>query len=106
MQKFFLKLRDMLEEFNPTINVIVAPLKVSKGQMISITANIFDKDTLEPMNFDKIYMQIIDEKGIEIWPLSLMEEESAFFSKLISTSEMDPGRYLVRVSPSKKLRPI
>lgn len=40
------------------------------------------------------------------WPVSTVEENSSTISKLISTSEMKSGKYTVRVSPSRKLRPI
>ena len=59
------------------------------------------------MAFETLYMQIIDEDGVEVWPLSTIDKESSGFSKMISTSEMDAGKtYTVRISTSRKLRPI
>src|SRR5437773_1678623 len=96
-----------MAEYYPKINVMISPHKVTRGQLISITANIIDEYTSSPMAFENIYMQIIDEKGVEAWPTSLMEVESVGFSKLISTAELESGQtYTVRVSPSKKLSPI
>ena len=96
----------MSTEFKPKILVAINPQKVTRGQMIAIQAQIFDQFTNSPMPFERIYMQIVDEKGIEVWPVSTMEINSFTMNKLISTSEMDPGKYLVRVSFSKKFSPI
>lgn len=74
--------------------------------MLAIQAQIIDQFTGSPMPFERIYMQIVDEKGTEIWPVSTMEENSFTINKLISTSEMKPGKYLVRISMSKKFSPI
>src|SRR5579872_217731 len=97
----------MPREYLPQVKVLVAPGKVSKGQMISIQAFIYDKLTGEPMKFDKIFLEIIDDKGVPVWPVSTVENESSSISKLISTSEMEAGKtYTVRVSPSRKLSPM
>ena len=96
----------MSVEFKPKILVAINPQKVTRGQMIAIQAQIFDQFTNSPMPFEHIYMQIVDDKGVEVWPVSTMEINSFTMNKLISTSEMDPGKYLVRVSFSKKFSPI
>lgn len=96
----------MAQEFLPIINVIAAPTKVSRGQMISISVNIVEKTTLKPMPFDVIYMEILDSKGVPVWPLSTIEKNSATLSKLISTAEMKKGRYTVRITPSRYRTPI
>jgi len=93
-------------EFKPKIIVSINPEKVARGQMMAIQVQIIDQHTGSPMPFERIYMQIVDEKGTEIWPVSTMEQNSSTMNKLISTSEMKPGKYLVRVSPSKKFSPI
>lgn len=96
----------MAQEFLPLINVIASPTKISKGQMISIWASIVEKTTLEPMVFDRIYMEILDSKGVAVWPLSIIEKNSSTFSKLISTAELKTGKYTVRVTPSVYRTPI
>lgn len=96
----------MAQEFLPLINVIASPTKVSRGQMISINVNIVEKTTLQPMPFDVIYMEILDSKGVPVWPLSTIEKNSATLSKLISTAEMKKGKYTVRITPSRYRRPI
>jgi len=96
----------MVQEFLPLINVIASPTKISKGQMISINVNIVEKTTLQPMPFDVIYMEILDSKGVPVWPLSTIEKNSSTLSKLISTAEMKPGKYTVRITPSKYRTPM
>ncbi len=93
-------------EFHPKIIVTANPAKIQQGQMINISSFIFDSFSGQPMPFDKIYMQIIDEAGIETWPLSTIEENNDKINKLISTSEMKPGKYTVRITPSRKLHPL
>ena len=92
--------------YKPVVQVSINPPKVVEGQMLSIQAAIYDDITKQPMKFDKFYMQIIDNDGLEVWPLSTMQKNSARMDKLISTSELKPGKYLVRISPSKNLSPM
>lgn len=97
----------MPRQVAPTISVNITPSTVTKGQYISIHANIFDRFTGQPMPFDTIYMEIINDKGVPVWPLSTVELGSSTISKLISTNELESGQeYLVRISPSRKLSPI
>jgi len=96
----------MAQEFRPRINVIASPTKVSRGQMISISVRVVDWTTGQPMPFDKLYMEILNDKGVAVWPLSVIEENSSTISKLISTAEMDIGKHTVRITPSVYRRPI
>lgn len=96
----------MAQEFLPIINVIASPTKISRGQMISISVNIVERTSLQPMPFDVIYMEILDSKGVPVWPLSTIEKNSATLSKLISTAELEKGKYTVRITPSKYRTPI
>jgi len=96
----------MAQEFHPKIDVIATPKKLQQGQMLAVQAYIFDTITGMDMPFDKIYMQIVDSKGVEIWPMSTIAEGVERIDKLISTSQMKPGKYLIRISPSKKLSPM
>jgi hypothetical protein len=96
----------MSQVFKPKVDVVITPRQVQRGQMISVQAQIYDRHTGMIMPFDKIYMQIIDSKGVEIWPVSTVAEGVAVINKLISTSQMKNGKYLIRVSPSKKLTPM
>jgi hypothetical protein len=90
----------------PKVDVITTPGEVQRGQMFAVQATIFDRDTGMVMPFDKIFMQIIDSKGVEIWPVSTVAEGTARIDKLISTSQMRPGKYTIRVSPSRKMSPM
>lgn len=97
----------MADTVHPKVDVFTAPQTVSKGQMISIHATITDRYTKQPIAFDRLYMEIIDGKGIPVWPLSTIEMNSWTISKLISTSDMKAGEtYTVRVTPSKFKRPM
>lgn len=96
----------MSQEFHPKVIVTANPSKIQSGQMINISAFIFDSFSGQPMPFTNIYMQILDENGVEAWPLSTIEKDSDKINKLISTSEMNPGKYTVRISPSRKLHPL
>jgi hypothetical protein len=93
-------------QLKPKVEVFITPGEVQRGQMFSVQATIFDRNTGMEMPFDKIYMQIIDNKGVEIWPVSTVAENTNRIDKLISTGQMRTGKYLIRVSPSKKFSPM
>lgn len=96
-----------IADYKPKIRVTVTPNKVHKGQMLAIQAEIHDLYTHEPMPFDNIYIEIINEKGVPVWPLTLVDNDTYTISKLISTADMDTGQvYTVRVTPSKGMRPM
>jgi len=95
-----------MSDFKPEIIVTVTPNKVHKGQMLSIQAYIRDRYTFEPIEYPVLYMDIIDENGVPVWPLSAIEEDSSSISKLISTSDLKEGQdYLIRISPKRSLSP-
>ncbi len=96
----------MALELKPKITVSVNPNKIIQGQMVNISAYITDVFSGKPMSFDRIYLQILDEKGIEVWPLSTIAINDDHFNKLISTTELEPGKFTVRISPSRKLHPM
>lgn len=96
----------MSEELKPEIIVTITPNKVHRGQLLSIQAYVQDRYTGVPISYDTLYMDIISEDGVPVWPLSAIEEDSASISKLISTSELKEGQdYLVRISPNRNLSP-
>lgn len=97
----------MPEELKPQIFVTLTPNKIHRGQMLSIQAYVQDRCTGVPIQFETLFMDIIDENGIPVWPLSAIEEDSASISKLISTSDLKEGQdYLVRISPNRHLSPM
>ena len=93
-------------EVHPKVTVSVNPAKIIQGQMIQINAQIQDVLSGQPIKYTRIYMQILDEKGIEVWPLSTIAINDDHINKLISTTELEPGKYTVRISPSRKLHPM
>lgn len=93
-------------EVHPKVTVSVNPAKIIQGQMIQINAQIHDTLSGQPMKFDRIYMQILDETGVEVWPLSTIAVNDDHLNKLISTTELEPGKFTVRISPSRKLHPM
>lgn len=90
----------------PQLRVVTTPDKIVQGQMMAVQAYIFDPATGLPVIFNRIYMQIIDKKGIEVWPLSTIAENTDRMNKLISTAQLKDGTYQLRVSTSKKLSPM
>lgn len=96
----------MSEDLKPQVIVTITPNKVHRGQLLSIQAYVQDRYTGVPIPFETLYMDIISEDGVPVWPLSAIEEDSASISKLISTSELKEGQdYLVRISPNRNLSP-
>lgn len=94
------------EDLKPQVIVTITPNKVHRGQLLSIQAYVQDRYTGVPIPFETLYMDIISEDGVPVWPLSAIEEDSASISKLISTSELKEGQdYLVRISPNRNLSP-
>ena len=95
-----------MPDLKPQIIVTLTPNKIHRGQMLSIQAYAQDRYTGVPITYPVLYMDIISEDGIPVWPLSAIEENSASISKLISTSDLKEGQdYLVRISPNRNLSP-
>jgi len=90
----------------PKLVVQTTPDKIVKGQMMAVQAYIFDPTTGLPIIYNRIYMQIIDKKGVEVWPLSTIAENTDRMNKLISTAQLEDGMYQLRVSTSKQLSPM
>lgn len=52
----------------------------------------------------KVYMEIVDSKGIVVWPLSVIAKNTSGFTRLISTAELETNtRYTVRTAINPKL---
>jgi hypothetical protein len=101
-----LEIKESDTQMKPRLKVITTPKKIIKGQMLAVQAYVYDADTGLPLIYKKLYMQIIDPKGIEVWPLSTIAENTSQLNKLISTNQLDKGLYQLRVSISKKLSPM
>ncbi len=90
----------------PKLQIAITPNKLQRGQMMAVQAYSYDYETEIPVIVPKFYMQIIDEKGVEVWPLSTIAENTDRIDKLISTAQLDSGQYQIRISTSKKLTPM
>ena len=52
----------------------------------------------------KVYLEMVDSKGRIVWPLSVIAKDTAGFTRLISTAELETNtRYTVRASLNNKL---
>ena len=84
----------------PLILVQTNPEETSKGQMLTISARLFDPDTNQPMTVSRIYMNITNRKdGVEVWPNEVIRKNTDRFDIQIGTDAMKEGEeYFVRVS--------
>ena len=59
----------MAKPKRPLIIVQTSPEEISKGQMFTISARLFDPLTNQPMTVSRIFMSIISKKdGHIVWP--------------------------------------
>jgi len=93
--------------FRPIIVVEAIPIEVERGQTIAISARLFDKDTMHPMEVSRIYMTITSMKdGTIIWPLEVVRKDASGFDIMIGTKDMKGDQsYLLRVSNNWNLSP-
>lgn len=91
----------------PLIVVEAIPNEVDKGQTISISARLFDKKSLLPLEVSKIFMTITSEKdGHTVWPMEVVRKNAAGFDIMIGTEDMkEDHTYLIRVSNNSNLSP-
>ena len=91
----------------PLIIVQTNPEEISKGQMITISARLFDPETNQPMTVNRIFMSIISKKdGQIVWPLEVIRKNTDRFDIQIGTDAMKEGHeYFLRVSNNWNLSP-
>jgi len=91
----------------PIIVVEAIPQSVDRGQTISISARLFDKDTMQPMEVSRIYMTITSmTDGHIVWPLEVVRKDAEGFDIMIGTEDMkEDHEYLLRVSNNWNLSP-
>jgi hypothetical protein len=91
----------------PVIVVEAIPGTVARGQTISISARLFDKDTMQPMEVSRIYMTITSmTDGHIVWPLEVVRKDADGFDIMIGTEDMKQDHeYLLRVSNNWNLSP-
>ena len=93
--------------YRPLIVVEAIPGTVDRGQSIAISARLFDKDTMQPMEVSRIYMTITSMRdGHIVWPLEVVRKNASGFDIMVGTEDMkEDHEYLLRVSNNWNLSP-
>ena len=91
----------------PLIVVSAIPNEVDKGQVVAVSARLFDKRTMLPLEVSKIFMTITSEQdGHIVWPLEVIRKKADGFDIMIGTEDMKSDHtYLIRVSNNRNLSP-
>lgn len=85
------------------LTLVTQPEIIQKGQMLSVSVAITNPMGLS-VTVPKVYMEILDSKGIVVWPLSVIAKNTSGFTRLISTAELETNtRYTVRTALNPKL---
>lgn len=94
--------------YRPIIVVEATPPAVERGNVMAISARLFDRDTMHPMEVSRIYMTITSQQdGHVVWPLEVVRKNASGFDIVVGTEEMKDGHdYLVRVSNNWNLSPV
>lgn len=97
-----------MRAIRPYILVQVNPQSINKGQPLTISARLYDRDTNQPLPVRKIYMNIISMKdGHTIWPIEVVRKNDWKLDILIGTDEMKQGhQYRVRISNNRNMSPM
>ena len=97
-----------MRAIRPYILVQTNPQSINKGQPLTISARLYDRDTNQPLTVRKIYMDIISMKdGHTIWPIEVVRKDDWKFDILIGTDEMKEGHeYRIRVSNNRNMSPM
>ncbi len=92
----------------PIIVVEANPVSVDRGQTLAISARLFDKDTMQPMEVSRIFMTITSiQDGHVVWPLEVVRKDASGFDIMVGTEEMKANhQYLIRVSNNWNLSPV
>ena len=84
------------------ITVTLAPETLEHGQYLQLAVSITDLQG-RPSKAKITYIQIIDDKGFQAWPLSVISKNTDSFVKLISTADLKADtRYTIRISTNNK----
>ena len=96
-----------MRAIRPYILVQTNPQSINRGQPLTVSARLFDRETNQSLPVSKIYLNIISMKdGHTIWPVEVVRKADWRFDILIGTSDMKDGHdYLVRVSNNRNLSP-
>ena len=73
----------------PIIVVNATPNQVTKGRTLAVSARLFDRNTMRPMEVSRIYMEIISENdGHIVWPLEVVRKDADGFDIMIGADDM------------------
>lgn len=85
------------------LTLVAQPNVIQKGQMLEISVAVTDQFGISK-TAPRIYMEIIDSKGIIVWPLSVIAKNTSAFSRLISTAELETNtNYTIRIAINTKM---
>lgn len=97
-----------MRAIRPYILVQTNPQAINKGQPITISARLYDRDTNQPQIVSRIFMTIISLKdGHRIWNSEVINKNDWKFDILIGTGDMKEGhKYEIRVSNNWNFSPM
>lgn len=97
----------MAKPKRPLVLVQTNPEEIGKGQLLTISARLFDPNTNQPMKVNRIFMSIISKNdGQIVWPLEVIRKNTDRFDIQIGTDAMKEGHeYFLRVSNNWNLSP-
>jgi len=97
-----------MRAIRPYILVQTNPQSINKGQPLTISARLYDRNTNQPLPVRKIFLNIISQKdGHTIWPNEVVRVNDYKFDILIGTDNVKEGHeYLIRVSNNRNLSPM
>lgn len=88
---------------NVNLTLVTQPAVIQKGQMLEVSVAITSPLGLS-VTVPRVYMEILDSKGVVVWPLSVIAKNTSGFTRLISTAELETNtRYTVRTALNPKL---
>ena len=88
---------------NVNLTLVTQPAIIQKGQMLEVSVAITSPLGMS-VTVPRVYMEILDSKGVVVWPLSVIAKNTSGFTRLISTAELETNtRYTVRTALNPKL---
>lgn len=98
----------MARAIRPYILVQTNPQSINKGQPLTISARLYDRDTNQPKIVSRIFMTIISLKdGHKVWNSEVVKKNDWKFDIMVGTSDIKEGhKYEVRVSNNWNFSPM
>jgi SPP1 gp7 family putative phage head morphogenesis protein len=97
-----------MSAIRPYIIVQTNPQAINKGQPLTISGRLYDRDTNQPKIVSRIFMTIISLKdGHRVWDSEVVKKNDWKFDILIGTGDMKEGQhYEIRVSNNWNFSPM